>query len=178
MDTAALVGGILIGVVVGFLVSYPVGFLRELGRDRASRLVQRRADKRLHQQAEADAAKARKDAEAQAERERQRLERIRTERVGRRFMRRETRADPGIGVEVVDLDPRQPQDRVIVRYTATAGRSPTRYDPPSDTVSIEWKILTQSPSEQRHRTARLIEQSFDDNDGWLQFEPARCSRTP
>ena len=34
MDTTTLVGGILIGVVVGFLASYPVGFLRELGRDR------------------------------------------------------------------------------------------------------------------------------------------------
>ncbi len=37
-------------------------------------------------------------------------------------------------------------------------------------IGMAWKDLTMPAADQRHRTARLIARSDDDNDGWVEFE--------
>ena len=162
--------GVVIGVVVGFLASYPVGFLRELGREHASRLLVRRRDERQQQVVEAEAQAVTAATEAETARQRAHLARLTEERVGAKFLHRVQRDDPGLVATVLRLDDRYPLLSVLVSYEPTPGRESTPYDP-ENRQTVEWGSLTESEAAQRHRAAVLVENSHDDADGWLQYEP-------
>jgi len=91
VDLQVLFSGVAIGIIVGFMASYPVGFLREVGRHRAAKMMARREEKlRLGQvNVEARAAAAAREADEIAAQTQ--IERLRTERLGAMFVRRETR---------------------------------------------------------------------------------------
>jgi hypothetical protein len=51
------------------------------------------------------------------------------------------------------------------------GRPPTMHNGDYyDQVHMEWATLMEPESAQRHRTARLYENAFDDSVGWIEFE--------
>jgi hypothetical protein len=171
VEWSSVAAGLVVGVGVGFLASYPVGFFREVGRDQAARLIRRRNDVREQRRAEEASNALIAEREATTAREVRELEVLSQDRVGALFLHRVHRDDVGIQVTVVELDARQPRQRVIVRYEPTTGRTPTPHDPPVDQrVSIEWRALTATDADQRHRTALLIEKSYDDADGWIEYE--------
>lgn len=100
-----------------------------------------------------------------------RLDSLKEERVGKRFRFRTSARDSGMLGEVVELDPRDAHRRVIVVWSDSPGRTATDDDyTVGQRVSIEWRHLTEAADRQRHRTARTIAQSFEDSDGWTQFE--------
>jgi hypothetical protein len=171
VEWSSVVAGLVVGVGVGFLASYPVGFVREVGREHASRRIRRRDEARERRRAEEASDALSAERKATALRELREMEKLSEDRVGAQFLHRVHRDDAGIQVTVVELDPHQPKQRVIVRYEPVPGRPPTPHDPPVDQrVSVEWRALTAPDAEQRHRTARLIENSYDDADGWIEYE--------
>lgn len=162
--------GGLVGIAVGLVASYPVGYLRERGRQTAARHIEA-SDLKAKQKAERDRQLAAERAkEVAAKQQAEEVERLRLERVGKRFLHRVHRDDPGIVATVVDLAGNDPIRRVLVEYEPIEGREITPFDPPPLT-NIEWSWLTMPDSEQRHRTARLFEDSLEDADGWLEYEP-------
>ncbi|MDO8392472.1 MAG: hypothetical protein Q7V57_18515 [Actinomycetota bacterium] len=170
MEWWKLLSTLLVGVLLGFLSSYPVGFLRELGRARAAQVTVTRQKK-----AEANAAALRQAAavaaaEAKAAGEQAELKALETARVGARFLRRVTSSDAGLLLEVVGLDPRRPRDHVLVTQEPLPGRVPTPHDPVGGQSSMAWRQLNEAPADQIHKTARLVNQSYDDADGWIEFE--------
>lgn len=114
-----------------------------------------------------EARKVRKVQKVAAER----LDRIRRERVGRKFIRRSNPEDPGMLGEVVDLARDRPGEVVIVLWSNPPGRvSHDRDYEDGARLGIEWRHLTASPAQQKHYTARMLERSSDDADGWVEFE--------
>jgi hypothetical protein len=104
-------------------------------------------------------------------REAKRIQLLTRERVGTHSRFRTSSNDLGMDGEVVDLDSRDIEQRVVVVWTNPDGRPPTEYDYQVGTrISMEWRHLTLAPGEQRHRTARLIQHSADDSDGWVEFD--------
>ena len=69
---------------------------------------------------------------------------------------------------MIDLDAQQPQRRVLVEYSAMPGGA-VSVRPPSRVV-MDWKALVADPEVQRHYTARVIANSTDDADGWIQYD--------
>jgi hypothetical protein len=158
----------VVGVVIGFVASYPVGYLRERGRQRAVRADQARASKQ-RREAAANAAATQALAREQEEcKRREHIETLKKERIGRRFLRRSnSKEEAGVIVTVIDLDRRDPKRRVLVENTPGGAELPA--DVPTRLV-MDWHVLVAAPEVQKHRTARLIAHSSDDADGWLEFE--------
>ena len=91
--------------------------------------------------------------------------------MGAQFLCRESATDVGYRVIVTALAEDRPGSWVVVRAIPNPEREPTPHDLRTDIdVRIEWRTLTQSGDEQRHRTARVIVKSFNDEDGWIEFE--------
>lgn len=169
--TDELLIGIAIGVVVGFLISYPVGFLRELGKNRAERHVTHR-DSRRSDRAQRRADKnAAKEAEAAERASAEEHDRLAAARVGAVFVRRNDHPDRIDEVlRVVALDGQRWRQRVVVEvFTDPHEASPAPAAGPKR-VSMEWRSLTEPIAAQKHRTARLVLDSFDDSEGWMHTE--------
>lgn len=110
------------------------------------------------------------DAAAEEAESRMRAE-YQAERVGATFRRRYTAEDTGTLLTVVGLDERAWRSRVLVEESAPDGRTPTGHESPDFArTSFEWSSLTMPHADQRHRTARVIERSHNDEDGWVEFE--------
>jgi hypothetical protein len=115
-------------------------------------------------------SKNKKEAKARRA-EAERLARLERERVGKQFVRRVYKGDPGMVGQVVELNQRDPTRSVILTWSSPAGREPHEDDyEVGQRIGMAWKDLTMPAPDQRHRTARLIARSGDDNDGWVEFE--------
>lgn len=61
--------------------------------------------------------------------------------------------------------------KVTIVWDNPSGRKPRDYDyVAGQPIVIEWRHLTASANVQRHRTARLMLNSTNDNDGWVEYE--------
>lgn len=99
------------------------------------------------------------------------LDRTERERVGAKFTFRASQIDIGMVGEVASLYEGHPLDQVRVQWSSPVGRTPTVDDPRTNgAVIMSWRDLTKSPNEQRHWTAKLRTKTFDDTDGWIQYE--------
>lgn len=77
--------------------------------------------------------------------ETERISQIERERVGRKFTRRTTVDDHGVG-EVLNLDPGDPTRRVVVSWSSSPGRRPHEDDYAEGVpISIEWRHLVMAP---------------------------------
>jgi len=156
-----------VAAAVSVLVSVPLQAALQGGWKRLRRHHQARKERRSQERTAAERARLDLD-------QNRRVERLEAERIGRTFTRRYTREDPGTLVRVIGLHGDQ---KVRVEEWAPAGREPTDFDPselPMRYVTT-WDALTRSPADQRHHTARLMELSIDDADGWLMIEPVGTS---
>lgn len=158
----------LVAVLVG---AFLTGALRERGRqwmeDRRT-LRTRKQKLRQHEEQEAADLERRKIADLEKFQDRRLLERA---RVGERFLWRASPDDEGMLGTVVGLDRLHPKIKVRVKWISPPDREPSQHDYSTDTVTImEWGSLTRSPADQRHRTALLIANSFNDEDGWIEYE--------
>lgn len=170
---AAFVLGVVTGaggaVLAGLILGWPTGYLRERGRQRAEATGCRNAAKSEEKRAAAKAEADKVAAMNARHNEEQEIELLRRERVGARFRWKASKEDVGMIGTVIRLAEQQSRLRVVVDFESPVGRPPTKYDYQAPT-SIEWKVLTAPDDEQIHRTARMNAKSFDDNDGWVEFE--------
>lgn len=156
-------GGLVLGFVLGVVKDgFGPPISRRLGAWLESNLTpweRRRADRKRDK-----ARKASEQAHADE------IARLETERVGRAFLRRDSKDDSGERWEVVELDRSHPRVRVIVQRQGP----PTEADQWGGTLgrlSVEWNDLMKPAAMQRHVTARLDMESMDDADGWVTWEP-------
>jgi hypothetical protein len=121
--------------------------------------------KRRHERKDAR-QRRRTDADSAKE-----LERLRQERVGRRFLHHVTPDDPGLIGEVINLDKRSPKRSVMVRWEGPPTRTPTPHDPTgSPERNIDWRQLRCPVDEQRRRTANYKPRHPGGENGWVEFE--------
>jgi hypothetical protein len=136
-----------------------LGRVGVLATKRTDRWLERKVDQWVASRAK------RKKAKEQRRRDEQRaaeLRKLEGERVGVRFLVRESKDDPGTLIEVIGIDPKARKARV---RAIPLDRSD---DPP--VTLIAWDTLTRPADQQRHATARLDADSYDDNDGWVRYE--------
>lgn len=72
--------------------------------------------------------------------------------------------------EVVELDPRAWNRRVIIVWSNPSGRATTNDDHSEGRTSMAWQDLVKPDEDQRHWTARMLRDSHDDSDGWVMYE--------
>lgn len=164
----------LIGLALGGIGGFGLSFVNAAGsaawhalagavsvrwsRYRAERGAEREASHRASNE-----AAARNELAA----ERQDIEQ---ERVGVQFRKRYTANDSGTILTVIGLAPSEWRTDVVLEEAAPPGRIPTEFDSTLTTVQMKWSTLVTPHSVQRHATARLMMKSFDDSDGWVEFE--------
>ncbi len=158
------------GLLIAAIGARVVGHQREMGRSRAATTIAHREVQREKHEADERAAQAHADRQAAATALADELQRIRSERIGATFLQRSDPDDPGVILTVDDLDPKAPHHRVMVLSEPAPDRVDRDHGLSPGRVSMEWRFLTLPEAEQRHRTARLIEDSFDDNLGWVEVE--------
>lgn len=164
---AAYLLGVLSGALIAVLAAWPVGYLRERARQRAAEHPPRQDRKRAEAKEAADAL-ARANAEHASAQD---LELIRRARVGTRFRWRGTPDDVGMIGTVLRLSRQHPRLFVVVQWESPPGRNPDeRDDSTTEPTSIEWRVLNEPEAAQRHWTARCILDSYNDEDGWIQYE--------
>lgn len=171
---------VVVTAVVGLVVAAPtawltaraaskvVGYRREVGRQDAVDERARRAEERSRREAADQAAAAASAAAAHAVALDERRAALHRDRVGTMFLERRSRQDPGAILTVTDLHPTQWETHVTVSML------PLETPATNDWIgrfSTSWSRLNEADNIQRHRTARLIEQSHDDADGWVEVAP-------
>ncbi len=150
------------------------GFLGAAGKsgwDALQRRLGERVAKRKERRARAAEASRRSEhATTTAEAERTERVQLVERRVGAKFRRRYTAYDQGTELSVLSLGNPDWRCNVIVEETVPAGRPSTEHDSVHPRVNMEWRVLVESDDDQRHRTARLYEQAFDDSVGWIEYQ--------
>ena len=150
----------------------PNGFRAEMGRRAAVDYHARQDRQREAQEAEAAAKAKAATARAAAGVQALTVAALERQRVGTRFTAHPGPDKANVDLTVDGLDPRSPLDRVIVSRTPTAGSAPDGW---LGQVSVRWSALTESPSVQRHRNARVVLGSLDDAEGWVTYERKSAS---
>lgn len=145
--------------MVGLIGTYLTEFVRPVGHDHSKRLRTWRRQRRATRQFES-AKKKQGELRRQLERE----------RVGTRWLYHASPTDPGMDGEVVELDPRAWNRRVIVVWSNPSGRAKTDDDYYEGRTSMAWQDLVKPDEDQRHWTARMLRDSHDDSDGWVKYE--------
>ena len=168
---ASAVVGAIFGGVSGILTARWTGYWGERGRQRASDDKQRR-DLEKQEREEADRlAEVEESTARQRENSQREMEKLSQERVGACFLHRTSPTDPGMVGRVIGLDARHPGLKVRVTWSSPPGRNSTEHDCQVDTpVTMDWDNLVMSHTAQRQWTARNILDSYDDADGWVQYE--------
>ena len=161
----------LLGVLVGGVAAFGTGFLRAAGSSAWQGLALRTAKVRRAVRAKRQERSAKRAAAKAATELADERTRLKAERVGAKFRKRYTADDTGTIVTVRELRNPNWQEMVNVKEVAPAAREPTEFDNQFPArYGIKWSDLTKSDSEQRHLTARVMAESFDDADGWIEFE--------
>ncbi len=157
-------------VLAGLILAWFTGALQESGRRWSSNRHARRAERNAAESEAVQAAQAERDRQSRDLASQMEIKRLRGSRIGVRFRWRASANDPGMMGTIVDLDSRSPKERVIMQFSSPDGREPTPRDFSDHRTSVEWEALNRSVADQRHRTARTIAHSCNDDNGWVEFE--------
>ncbi|MBK5333638.1 MAG: hypothetical protein JJD93_16800 [Ilumatobacteraceae bacterium] len=161
---APLVISAVLAAALAVAGAYFVGRYREKGRSDEADARQAKADQAAEDAKQMITAAERVAVETARQSELRRVEEIANSRVGKVFLRHYSNNDAGVRVVVLALSTDDPDHKVLLEYP------PNDANPDGLRVKTEWRAMTEPDDVQRHRTARTIAQSYDDSEGWVEWE--------